>query len=133
MISSSKVLKKKYVKTLETNINFWTYHPLQNPSVQRTLTMYTALDNGLLSVWYASITRADCSAAYPLSSYKNTREITTIFSNNFYKTLNFQNEEFDWQTSDFECTRSGCNFFCHSLYFPSRFSTSISYFLSLSQ
>lgn len=34
--------------------------------------MYIALDNGLLSVRYASITRADCSAANPLSFYKKT-------------------------------------------------------------
>lgn len=124
---------KKTSENLRNEYRFLTYHPQQNPSVQSTLTMYTALDNGLLSVRYASITRADCSAAYPLSSYKNTRKNYNKISNNFYKILNFQNEEFDGQTSDFECTRSGCNFFCQSLYFPSRFSTSISYFFSLSQ
>lgn len=35
------------------------------------------------------------------------------------------------QTWDFECTKSGCSFFCHSLYFPSKSIPSTSYFLSL--
>ena len=39
--------------------------------------MYIALNNGLLSVRYASITRADCSAANPLSFYKRPQKNLT--------------------------------------------------------
>ena len=72
--------------------------------------MYIALNNGLLSVRYASITRADCSAANPLSFYKktpkklNTRQDFPTKKRRESKICisNSKNEELDRLTSDLE-------------------------------